>query len=146
MWLLKRKIVNVASESLIEEKLWYYTMKVNVKGKQWWSALFSAFVNTMCRAATHWYLNSRELKAKCSFVLAATTAATSQFIIPFIEAVTNREEVPASLSIYVTHTGLLPCVLCTEPVTKSQFRVSTSMSFVIRDACSSVTQHIFTLY
>jgi hypothetical protein len=34
MWLLKRKIVNVASESLIEEKLQYYTMKVNVKGKQ----------------------------------------------------------------------------------------------------------------
>jgi len=33
MLLLTRKIVNVGSESLIQEKLWYYITKINVNGK-----------------------------------------------------------------------------------------------------------------
>jgi hypothetical protein len=70
-------------------------------------------LDTMSRAATQCYLNSRELKANCCFVLAtAATTTPPPPIILFPEAVTNKEEVPAPLSIHVPHIGLLACILC----------------------------------
>jgi hypothetical protein len=91
-------------------------------------------------SATQHYLNSRELKAKCPFVLATTT---SQFIILFPKTVTNGEEVPAPFSTHVPHIGLLTCALIIrsvdemhqeQPVTKRQFSASTWISFVTNAA------------